>query len=290
MQHRMEISGIINDRYSCRTYREDPISDVHRGAIEEFISSMEKGPFGSDTRFRYIPAGEDGEERGGRLGTYGFIKNASGFIAGTVVPEGMGLEDYGFQMERFILFAAGLGIGTCWLGGSFTRGSFSARLVPAGGEVIPAVVALGYPAERPRVRDSILRLAAGSDRRKSWQDLFSLGGFGRALDADAAGKGALPLELLRLAPSASNRQPWRVIKQEGRETYHLYLQRTKGYYDNNRGLFGMQDLQRVDMGIGMAHFQAGAAETGLDGHWKIQDPSIAVPSELCRYHVSWIGS
>ena len=35
------------------------------------------------------------------------------------------------------------------------------------------------------------------------------------------------LEMVRRGPSASNKQPWRVVRAG--ERWHLYLQRTRGY-------------------------------------------------------------
>jgi nitroreductase len=58
------------------------------------------------------------------LGTYGFIKGATGFIMGTVGHSEKNLEDYGYVMERAILFATDIGLGTCWFGGTFTRSRF----------------------------------------------------------------------------------------------------------------------------------------------------------------------
>jgi len=37
------------------------------------------------------------------------------------------LEDFGYLMEEAILFATGLGLGTCWLGGSFTKSGLPKR-------------------------------------------------------------------------------------------------------------------------------------------------------------------
>jgi hypothetical protein len=64
-----------------------------------------------------------------------------------------------------------------------------------------------------------------------------------ALPEGAAGRYLDPLEMLRLGPSASNRQPWRVIKEQGRDIFHLYLRRSKGYDK----LIKAVDLQRMDI-------------------------------------------
>ena len=56
------------------------------------------------------------------------------------------LEDFGYTMERIILFATDLGLGTCWLGGSFTKSRFAEKISANGSERVPAEA----PQERRR--------------------------------------------------------------------------------------------------------------------------------------------
>ena len=84
------------------------------------------------------------------------------------------------------------------------------------------------------------------------------------------------LEVVRWAPSASNKQPWRVVR--GRKRWHFYLARTKGY---GKGLLTslvkLADLQRVDMGIAMCHFELAAREAGIEGRWVTDRPLPRTP-------------
>lgn len=99
---------------------------------------------------------------------------------------------------------------------------------------------------------------------------------------------AIPLEMARLAPSASNKQPWRVVKDGSR--WHFYLQRTSGYQERRLVKFStVADLQRIDMGIAMCHFDLSARELGLQGHWKVDEPKIDKPDELTDYIASWLS-
>jgi len=60
--------------------------------------------------------------------------------------------------------------------------------------------------------------------------------------------------MVRIAPSASNKQPWRIVKIEG--AWHFFLERTKGYGDGIIfKLLKLADIQRLDMGIAMCHFE-----------------------------------
>ena len=48
------------------------------------------------------------------------------------------------------------------------------------------------------------------------------------------------------------------------------------------------DIQRVDLGIAMAHFELAARQSGLPGKWAVAEPPIRKPDELTEYAVSWV--
>ena len=68
---------------------------------------------------------------------------------------------------------------------------------------------------------------AGSDGRLAWERLFFDQAFGTPLTREAAGEYATPLEMVRLGPSASNKQPWRIVREGG--AWHFYVQRNRYY-------------------------------------------------------------
>jgi len=72
------------------------------------------------------------------------------------------------------------------------------------------------------------------------------------------------LEMVWLGPSASNKQPWRVLKAN--EVLHFYLQYTASYEKMP------YDIQRCDMGIAMAHFELTMDELGVGGIGRILIP------------------
>ena len=49
------------------------------------------------------------------------------------------------------------------------------------------------------------------------------------------------------------------------------------------------DLQRVDMGIAMCHFELVARERGLAGSWVVRDPGIPLPGKDTEYTVTWVA-
>lgn len=280
------ITEIIQERYSCRSYRAEPIAAETQQRLQHFMAALQVGPLGARLRFRLLAATERDRQSLRGLGTYGFIRGATGFIAGTVMAGEKNLEDFGYQMEAVILAATALGLGTCWLGGSFTQSSFARRIEAAVDEIVPAVTAAGYAVERSRY-SRLVRRQVGADRRLPWERLFFQGRFGAPLSAETAGPYARPLEMVRLAPSASNKQPWRIVKDG--DAWHFYLQRTPKYGPGtiSFNLLKLADLQRVDMGIAMCHFELTARELGLAGQWVGMNPGLETPDERTEYVVSW---
>ena len=68
-----------------------------------------------------------------------------------------------------------------------------------------------------------------------------------------------------------------------------YLQRSPGYRKRRTvKLFANSDLQRVDMGIAMSHFELTARQLGLNGGWEVNPPQDAALKGLAEYTVSWV--
>lgn len=282
------IEEIIMQRYSCRTYRPEPLDEQIKNQLIEFLSTVELGPLGSTARFELIAANENDRKALKSLGTYGFIKGATGFIVGATRQHTYNIEDYGFLLEMIILYATDLGLGTCWLGGTFTKSSFAKKISAEEGELVPAVAAIGFIAEKPRRIESIFRKDDGTDRRLPWERLFFDRGFGTPLSQNDLGKYVNVLKMVRLSPSASNRQPWRIVRDGS--AWHFYLQRTPGYRENLFvRLTTVADLQRMDLGIAMSHFELTAEQLGLRGRWEICNPSIEKPDKLIEYTTSWVS-
>ena len=101
---------------------------------------------------------------------------------------------------------------------------------------------------------------------------FSLGLTVILTEAEA-GKLKDVFEAIRLAPSAVNKQPWRIVICGNK--VHFYEKRSKGYV-NEVGW----DIQKIDMGIALCHFEVMAKECGLDVFLTIEEPSIPMQDEM----------
>ena len=280
------VEEIIRQRFSCRNYIQSPIREDLRQQLLDYLPAVGTGPFGTRARFELAAASEQDRRALKGLGTYGFIRGATGFIIGAIQKDENNLEDFGFLLEQIILMVTDIGLGTCWLGGSFTKSSFARKISASESELVPAVVSVGYCAKKPRRIESLFRSGGGTDRRLPWEQFFFEGSFGAPLAKESAGEYATPLEMVRLAPSASNRQPWRILKEGNR--WHFYLQRTPGYQERRLvKLFTVADLQRIDMGIALSHFELMARDLNLDGYWEMSRPDIEIPNEDTEYTISW---
>jgi nitroreductase len=262
----------IKKRISVRTYDGQPLGEGDRKALEGFITSVQN-PFGAQTRFTLLNVSESKD----RIGTYGFIRSARQYIAGCVKRGNMDLEGYGCAMERIVLYATQMGLGTCWLG-IFKRGSFGEAMEPQG-EAMPAVLAVGYAAEKRSLMDRVTAAGAGARTRKPFETLFFEEDFTTPMDAQGTLRECF--EMVRIGPSASNRQPWRAVRQGG--AVHFYMAEDKAYAGNR--MLGFC-IQRVDSGIAACHFELAAKELGLPGGFEVGDPGLAAPADW-QYEFSW---
>lgn len=274
---------VIRRRVSIRTYDDRPIEDDKKQRILDLLRPEHRGPFGHSVRFALVDLSEQDKDEIRHLGTYGVIKGASLYIVAAVNHADRSMVDLGYCFETVILEVTRLGLGTCWLGGTFNRAGFARRIGLEKSEVVPAITPVGYARSNRSVLEATMRRMVGSDKRRSWPQLFFQGDLQNPLYREAADRYTVPLDCLRLAPSASNRQPWRIVKSKDANAFHFLLKRTPGYGK----LLMAADLQLVDMGIGMSHFELAARETGLDGTWNVSD--LDFDGTKAEYIITWTG-
>lgn len=272
---------LIRARCSCRCYADRPIPAAQLGQLAHVMRTPPPSPFGSKVRLALLPADatDAASDEPVKLGTYGMIRGAKTFLAGAVAASERDLEDFGYLFEWLLLCATSLGLGTCWLGATLRRNRFSDALAAADDELVPAASPLGFTADRRGVVDTVFRWAVRAKRRKPWTALFFDESFDASLAPTEAGQVGLALEMVRLGPSAVNKQPWRVVRKDGQ--FHFYLRRTRSY----KWYFEV-DLQRLDMGVALCHFEATVRSLGLAGGWVVRDPEIALPPRT-SYLCSW---
>jgi nitroreductase len=279
MQFAASVEELAKKRISARDYEPRKLEDPLRQKIMDILSSRQDSIFDSSIRLELVSPGSGRKQR---LGTYGFISGARDFIVAVVKKEQgkQALIDVGFVLEKIILYCTGIDLGTCWLGGTFTRSGFAAAAGQRPDEAIPAVTPVGHISDKKSMKSSLMRTITGSKNRKPWEEIFFEKSFGKPLDKSEIGSYARALEVLRLAPSASNKQPWRIIR-ENKDKYNFFLKNSLMHIRTPDYL----NLQYIDMGIALSHFELACREQGLSGKW-VDDASKTQDSGL-DHIITW---
>jgi len=277
----------INKRVSVRSYSDEAINPEDKEKIVNLLRSTNEGPFGHQVRFSLIDFSEINQNEVRGLGTYGLISGAKSYIV-SAVKERRGeadgkkaFVDVGYCFEKIILSLTSLGLGTCWMGGTFKRGNFARIAKVSEDEIIPAISPIGYSRSRRTIREIAVRRFANANHRKPWEELFFEDNLKIPLSKEHAGDYIVPLECIQLGPSASNMQPWRIVYQKQPGLLHFFLKRTPVYNKFIRKV----DLQLIDMGISMCHFELSAREKGLTGSWEMVEPNINMGN--AEYIATW---
>lgn len=270
MNINFSVNETVNQRYSVRTYDPRPVEDTVKEQILSYASTL-NNPLGPKANFQFIE--KETSSNGEKLGTYGVIKGANLYMGVTIPNKEGALEALGYDFEQLVLYMTSLGLGTCWLGGTFNKGAFAEAMNVKEGDLFPIISPVGYPATKMRISESLFRRTLGADNRKSWETLFFNKDFNTPLSRDEAGDYQFLLEMVRLAPSAVNKQPWRVIFDGN--AFHFFEKHTLG----GNEVAGV-DIQRIDVGIALCHFHLAAMEKNLMGEFKkVELPDLKVPSD-----------
>lgn len=282
-------SESIDRRISVRSYSGVGLEPAQTQAILQAIAECGPPPLGPQPRLRLVPASEaglgDGPGQAVKVGTYGMIKGAPAFILGAMEVLPFASEAFGYCLEGVILRAAELGLGTCWLGGGLRRGQVGEILSLGPNEVVPCITPIGAPADKRSLLDRIVRSSAKGDSRRPARELFFEGEPGHPLELEPGSPWAAVLEAVRKAPSASNKQPWRIVKSGSATTpvFHLLLDEDKVY----NSVMGEVKIQNVDMGIAMRHFEVEARNRGLPGSWRRLPATPLAESAPISYIATW---
>lgn len=252
----MDVLVAIQRRASVRSYADRPLEP----ALLERLLAL---PDTADYLTRVPPrvALVSGVERTRRvltymIGSYGLVQNPPYLLAGVLPQENDAARlDLGYVLEQVVLEATRLGLSTCWITGSYDAQRAGEAVGLAPGEVAAAVCALGYPDEGRwgRFHSRTVRRLAGGHRRKPLTEIVFSGRWGQPWSPDGTDPTLVAaLEHARLAPSATNRQPWRFIITSD----HVALALVRPV--------------PIDGGIVMAHLALASAALGREGQWEMR--------------------
>lgn len=259
----LSLIDTIKSRRSVRTFDGTPVSREDREKLTEYISGL-SNPFDIPVEFVLLDAKEYGLSSP-------VIAGEELYVAGKVAKIPYADVAFGYSFERLVLYAWSLGIGTTWIGGTMKRELFEKAAGLTNGKMMPCVSPLGYPAKKKSIRETMMRKGVGADNRMPAEKLFFDGSFDKPLSETAQQKIADLIEMVRWAPSAVNKQPWRVIRETD-SLYHFYEKKDKGYVSEATG-----DLQKIDVGIALCHFVMGLEEQGKQAAVEVRNPGIRIP-------------
>ncbi len=264
------IAELINKRRSVRTYDGRALDESTKEKLLSYANAI-KNPFNIPVKFKFLDAKKDGL-------TCPVVSGTDLYVGGKIENCLNASASFGYSFEEFVLYALSLGLGTVWLGGTMNRSAFEQAMDLSENEMMPCATPIGYTAKKMSIRETMMRKAIKADERLSFEELFFDGSFETPLTKEKAGKFAEPLEMVRLAPSAVNKQPWRVVLAD--DTAHFYLKRSKGFSHE-----GKLDMQMIDMGIALCHFALTSKENGLNVSF-VQD----APKLISNADVEYIAS
>ena len=259
------IETLVRERRSVRTFDGQELSAEDKEKLCAYMETIDN-PYGLPVKFKLLE------------------KMGCPVVIGTDLYIGAKMKDaphlneaFGYAFEKLVLYAQSLGIGTVWIGGTMDRDTFEKAMELAEDEVMPCVSPIGYPAKKMSVREKMMRKGVKADSRLAFEEIAYRNSLEQPLTPDAAGKLFLPIEMVRLAPSAVNKQPWRMVVTD--DIVHFYLQRSKNFGG------GKLDMQKIDTGIALCHFELTAKELGICTEFAVAEPNIP-----CKDGMEYIAS
>jgi nitroreductase len=284
MEFSKPITDIIQERKSHRTYSGIPLEKDLRKKVKISLENQDlKSPFSKyagKARFKLFSVPEFDPEEKRKLGTYGIIQGAQDFIVGVVEKSQYSREHYGYLLETIILAMTDIGLGTCWLGGTFNKSLFSEIINCTPDEILPAITPIGYSVQKS-IREKIIRSVAKADKRLPWEKLFFEGSLSVPIANKNLGNYSTILDMIQIGPSAGNKQPWRIIKESDNNNFHFYSTNPK-----DGRFFHYSKFRPLDIGISVCHFNLTAKELDVKGNWVIEDPQIPNTEKLL-YKITW---
>ncbi len=261
-----EFLELVKTRRSVRTYDGEKIDESKFSDLRSFAETA-TNPYKIPIRFAFLEAEEH--------------KLSSPVISGETLYVAAAVEKgehadlaYGYTFEALLIRAHKLGLGSVFIGGTLPRDKFEKAAELTDSEIMPCVSPLGGIAKKMSLKESMMRTGVKADKRFDFGKLFFEGNFDTPLSVAKAQEAGIAdaLECVRLAPSAVNKQPWRVVV-DGKKA-HFYERHDKGYVTDD------YDVQKVDMGIAMFHFDMGLAAEGKTAILRESDPGITIPDHM----------
>lgn len=197
----------LRKRHSVRSYHNKEIPSSLRTTLGAEVTMINTHAGGLNFQLIY----DDDEPFAGFSRSYGMFRGVRNYLAAVIdpaIPDAM--EQAGYYAEQFVMKAVELGLGTCFVGGTFSAKHVNVRKEVY--EEVPFLVTIGYPSDKVSLA---ARLSSKFAHRKvrNPKDFFD----GDEIHYSDAMKMypwlTTVLEAVACAPSALNHQPVRLTLQ-----------------------------------------------------------------------------
>lgn len=214
----MTVQEAMKARHSVRQYEQRPLAPETVTALQAEVDACNQE---SGLHIQLVTG--EAEAFQGLLAHYGSFRGVTNYLA-MVGQKGPSLEEQcGWYGERLVLKAQQLGLNTCWVALTYSKGKATVTL--AEGETLCIVIALGYGVTQgtPHKSKPVSSVSKTPGPLPEW---FQKG-----------------VEAALLAPTAMNQQRFRFSLEEGNRV---------------AAQAGLGFCTKVDLGIAKYHFTLGA--------------------------------
>lgn len=241
-----DLHSIVYQRKSIRKYDLTPLADSTMAEIKEFVRSLRPLDATIKTAMKFVSQTEVHHNLLRIKAPHylvAFSENKAGY-----------LTNIGFMLQQLDLFLAAKGIGSCWQG--IPRPTNEVR---ASSELEFVIVMSFGMAREPLYRNSIQEF-----KRKPLDKISNITGLNDLL------------EPVRLAPSATNSQPWFFTGDH--HLLHAYCVKT-----NFLKALIYEKMNQVDMGIALYHLWLAAQTSGKNATFRQDAGAKANPPDGYYY-------
>jgi len=153
----MDVSEVIEQRYSVRAYKPDPVEDEKLAAVLEAARMAPTAANRQPFQIVVVHTAGRADELGRVYGREWFTQAPLVIAMCAVADEGWSRSDgkpyadvdAAIAMDHLVLAATGLGLGTCWIAAFDPAAAREVLGLPEGVEPV-VFTPLGYPADEPR--------------------------------------------------------------------------------------------------------------------------------------------
>ena len=240
----MNLIEAIAARRSRRKYLGTPIDPALAAQLQETLDHCNKV---EGIRMKLVM--DNGQTFNGLTKSYGMFSGVNDYIC--LIAESndpAAAEKLGYYGELAVLSATALGLGTCWVGGTFRRSDVPVMLADT--ETLVCTIVVGNVDDQASAKERLIHRLTHR-KRKFVADMFES-------DTPAPDWFMQGMDAVMRAPSALNRQPVTVVYECGAVTASVQDIHASG--------------MALDLGIAKLHFKLGAG----DGEWEWGNDGVFV--------------